>query len=301
MTSEHRNPLPIAIGAGVLLGGALLALGVNGFAWLAAHPPRIPVRTPRDAADLKLETVTFPARDGVRLAGWLVPAEQARGGIILCHGHPMNRTEMLPWARMLQSAGFHVLLFDFRALGQSEGDLCTIGYHEVRDLLGAADYLTERPEMAGLPLGVYGISMGGATALMAAAQDERFVAVAAHAAYATLERAIHQRGRMMLGPAGTLFSRPALYWSRRWLDIDPCNISPRDVVAAIAPRPLFLSHGLRDFTINPDDARAIYAAAAEPKTLRLLPRSWHIAIHASEREGYEGALRAFFIDNLSPQ
>jgi fermentation-respiration switch protein FrsA (DUF1100 family) len=302
MTDDRPNPIPIAIGAGVLLGGALWALGTSGFAWLAAHPPRIPVMSPFKPTGFDLEPVTFPARDGVRIAGWFAPATEsehpARGGIILCHGHPMNRTEMLPWARLFQPAGFHLLMFDFRALGQSEGNLCTIGYHEVRDLLGAADYLTARPEMKGLPLGAYGISMGAAVILMAAAQDERFAAVATHASYASLDTAIEQRGRMFLGPAGPAFSRPARYWAKRWLEVDPCRVSPLEMVASIAPRPLFLSHGKRDITISPADARALYAAAGEPKTLRMLPRSWHVMIHSSDRPEYEAELLRFFTENL---
>jgi len=299
MTAEKHPSLPIVIGAGVLIGGALWALGTSGFAWLAAHPFRLPVLHPLKPTGFELEPVTFPSRDGVRIAGWFAPAaSEARGGIILCHGHPMNRVEMLPWARLLQPAGYHILLFDFRALGQSEGNLCTIGYHEVRDLLGAADYMTERPEMAGLPLGVYGISMGAAVSLMAAAQDERFAAVATHAAYASLDTAIEQRGRMFLGPAGPAFSRPARYWAKRWLEIDPSQVSPLDMVASIAPRPLFLSQGKRDITISPADGKALYAAAGEPKTLRMLPRSWHVMIHSSERPAYEAELLRFFTTNL---
>src|SRR5207237_4030168 len=110
VTDDNRPPLPIVIGAGVLIGGALLAIGTGGFIWLAAHPVRLPVLHPRKVTDFTLEPVTFPARDGVKIAGWFAPAaEEARGGIILCHGHPMNRAAMLPWARPLQHAGFHVL------------------------------------------------------------------------------------------------------------------------------------------------------------------------------------------------
>src|SRR5690348_10569949 len=89
----------VAVGAAALIGGALWALGTHGFAWLATHPLRLPVRRPSDEA-LPLEDVVFPARDGIRIAGWFAPAQNAQGGVILCHGHPMNRVEMLPWARL---------------------------------------------------------------------------------------------------------------------------------------------------------------------------------------------------------
>ncbi len=244
----------------------------------------------------------FNSRDGLKISGWFAPANpdngQARGGVILCHGHPMNRVEMLPWARLLHHAGYHTLLFDFRALGQSEGTLCSIGYHEVKDLLGAVDALALRPEMDGLPMGAYGISMGGAVCLMAAAQEPRLQAVATHGAYASLDRAIDQRGRSVLGPAGLAFSRPAAYWGKRWMDADPVSVSPLNVIAQIAPRPVLLMHGARDRIVNPNDARALYEAAQQPKTLTLWPRSWHVRINSEERATYDATLKAFFQTNL---
>jgi alpha-beta hydrolase superfamily lysophospholipase len=288
---------PDALVAGMLLGGAVWAVGTHGFTWLATHPLRLPVRRlPRES--LELEEVAFPARDGIRIAGWFASAPNAQGAVILCHGHPMNRMEMLPWARLLHAAGFHVLLFDFRSMGESEGDLCSIGHLEVNDLLGAVDYLVRRPEMYGLEAGVFGISMGGAAAIMAAAQDERIAAVATHGAYASLERAIQQRGRMLLGPAGPLLAASATYWARRWIDTDPRSVSPQALVAQIAPRPVLISHGRMDLTINPEDAHALYSAAGTPKTLNVLPNSWHVRIGRKDRPGYERRLIRFFTDGL---
>jgi alpha-beta hydrolase superfamily lysophospholipase len=247
---------------------------------------------------MPFEDVVFPSRDGLRLSGWFVPSPGARAGIILCHGFPGHREEVLLWARMLYPEGFHLLLFDFRALGQSEGDLCSIGYHEVNDLLGAVDYLTARPEMQGLPLGVFGLSMGGAVSLMTAAQDERIAAVATHGAYASLDRAIAQHCRVYAGPFGSLLEKQASWWGRRWFPMEPRCVSPVDVVERIAPRPVLLFHGARDFIARPDDAHALYGAAGEPKQLQFLPHSWHRRIHAKDQPAYEKLLTEFFRDHL---
>ncbi len=296
------KPSPGLIGVGLLLAGAGWAAGTLAYAWLATHPARLPILHGKKENDPEWQGVTFPTSDGLNIAGWFAAANPAngpaQGGVILCHGHPMNRVEMLPWARLMHHAGFHTLLFDFRALGQSEGTLCSIGYHEVKDLLGAVAYLDARPEMDGLPIGAYGISMGGAVCLMAAAQEPRLAAVATHGAYASLDRAIDQRGRAVLGPAGVAFSRPAAYWGKRWMSADPATVSPLAVVSQIAPRPVLLMHGARDRIVNPADARALYEAAQQPKTLTLWPRSWHVRIHPEERPTYEATLKAFFQSNL---
>jgi len=239
------------------------------------------------------EEVGFHACDGLRLAGWFIPAPRAHGAVILCHGFPHNRTEMLPWAKLLHPAGYHLLLFDFRAHGESAGSLSSIGYYEINDLLGAVDYLVTRPEMKGLQVGVFGLSMGGAVALMAAAQDERIAAVATHGAYASLKRAIDQRFRLFFGPLARLMSAPAIWWGRRWLPTDPGIISPVEVIYRISPRPVLLMHGARDFLTHPDDGRALYHAARPPKCFYLAPRSWHTRLHPKERPGYEEKLLGF--------
>jgi fermentation-respiration switch protein FrsA (DUF1100 family) len=285
----------LLLGAGALgAAGITMGLGSLAFAYLSTHPVRRPLRSTPDDYGLPFEDIVFPSRDGMRLSGWFVPFPGARAGVILCHGFPSNREEMLFWARMLYPEGFHLLLFDFRALGESEGDLCSIGYHEVNDLLGAVDYLTARPEMQGLPVGVFGLSMGGAVSLMTAAQDERIAAVATHGAYASLARAIAQHCRVYVGPLGPLLDRQASWWGRRWFPLEPRCVSPVDVVGRIAPRPVLLFHGGRDFIVRPDDAHALYRAAGEPKQLHLLPRSWHVRIDAEEQPAYEKTVMEFF-------
>jgi len=291
---------PFWIGVGALAAGAAWAAGTTAYTWAAMHPPRFPVFRP-PGNELPLEDIEFQTPDDVCISGWFVQQPEALGTIILCHGHPMNRVEMLVWARLVYAAGFNALLFDFRAMGRSGGDLCTIGHYEIGDLVGAVDFLAAHPTAGRLPVGVFGISMGGAVCLMAAAIDSRIGAVATHGAYATLDRAITQRGRMMLGPAGPVFSLPALYLGKLWFGIDSFAVSPLDVVSRISPRPVMITHGELDITVSPKDAKSLYAAALEPKELYIMPRSFHIYMHTEERAVYNKRLTDFFTTHLSVQ
>ncbi len=290
----NEGRLPLKLGIGALIFGAAYALGTYAFTYIATHPPRRKVRLPQSEGDLLVEDIEFPARDGVRISGWFLAAEQARAAVILCHGYPANRVEVLPWAKLLHEAGFHVLLFDFRAMGQSDGTLSTIGHEEVNDLLGASNYLHTRPEMDGLKAGVFGLSMGGAVALMAAVQDSRLSAIATHGAYATLERAIHQRGRMILGKFGKVLSHPAILWGNRWIETHPRDISPVEAVRLMESRPLLFFHGQRDIIVDPKDGEELARAAECPEALRRLPRSFHVSIHADEWNAYREEFVAFF-------
>ncbi len=283
-----------AAGAGLALGLASLTV-----AYLGTHPRRRPLAGSPADDDLQYEDFEFSSRDGIRLSGWFIPCPGARSTIVLCHGFPNNRSEMLPWVRMLKDVDANLLLFDFRAMGLSEGDLCSIGSEEVKDLLGALDYLGSREDSADLPIGVFGLSMGGAVAIMTAAMDNRIDAVATHGAYATLDRAIHQRSRLFLGPLHPALAHPVKWWARRWSAIHPRLVSPLDVVGKIAPRPVLILHGGRDMIARSADARDLYRSASAPRRLAIFPRSWHVKIDASERADYERTLVQFFRSWLS--
>lgn len=288
-----KKAVAAAAGTGLALGLASLAM-----AYLGTHPRRRPLAgTPADE-DLHYDDVQFTSHDGIRLSGWFIPCPGARSTIVLCHGFPNNRSEMLPWVRMLKEADANLLLFDFRAMGLSEGDLCSIGSEEVKDLQGALDYLSTREEAADLPIGAFGLSMGGAVAIMTAAQDQRIRAVATHGAYATLDRAIDQRSRLFLGPLHPALAHPIKWWARRWSPVHPRLVSPLDTIGEIAPRPVLVLHGGRDMIARSQDARDLYQCAGPPRQLAIFPRSWHVKIDAGEQSKYERTVIDFFRSSL---
>ena len=272
-------------------------------AYIATHPPRRRVRKSPAKFGAIYENVTFPSRDGVTLSGWYLPtntAQTPRGAIVLCHGMSAHRQQSLFWAEPLYKAGFALLLFDFRGNGMSEGTLCSAGYAEPNDLLGAVDFLTARPELENVPLGVFGFSMGGATAIMTAAQDKRIQAIATHGAFASLESAISQRCRYHFGPL-----RPLAQWymlrvalRKGWFPAPISEVAPVSVVSQITPRPLLLLHGSDDPIVAPRDAEALHEAAGIPKSLVVLPRSGHLRIHRPLRDDTRNLVTAFFCEHL---
>src|SRR5205823_5939858 len=144
-------------------------------------------------------------------------------------------------------------------------------------LRAAVDFLACRPETTNLPIGAFGFSMGGATAILAAAQDCRIAAVATHGAYASIERAVTQRCRKHFGPLGPLAECFTLWFALRLspLPVPTESVAPIRFVPQLSPRPVLILHGGRDRVVHPTDALDLHAAAGEPKTLHLMPRSGH--------------------------
>ena len=128
---------------------------------------------------MQCESVSFYS-EGVRLEGDLYrPADagpdDARAGIVLCHGYTGVKSLHLPDnARVLTEAGYVVLTFDYKGWGASEGPRARLApFSRVADTLAALTFLGTRPGVDPAHLGLYGTSYGGATVIWAAALDTR--------------------------------------------------------------------------------------------------------------------------------
>ncbi|GAB4160183.1 MAG: alpha/beta hydrolase [Candidatus Promineifilaceae bacterium] len=196
------------------------------------RPPRKALwATPRHFG-LAYEDVQFPARDGVRLSGWFIPAAvspptsappaaEPRPAIVLVHGWPWNRLgtiagnlledlpgtsplELLLLAHALRGAGYHVLMFDLRNHGQSApAPPVTFGFQEANDLLGAVDFLQARADVRPDQIGAVGFSMGANTILFALPRTQ---AIKAAIAVQPTTPTVFKDGyaAYLLGPLGKL-------------------------------------------------------------------------------------------------
>jgi alpha-beta hydrolase superfamily lysophospholipase len=284
--------LPIAL-VGVLAIGAVV------IAWFSMHPPRYRIRETPASFGAAFEDVRFTSADGTRLVGWWAPAPNPRAVLILCHGMSAHRGQLLPWAEWFWKAGYSLLLFDFRALGESGGDLCTMGLQEPDDVLAAVDYVKSRPDGRDLPLGALGFSMGGVAVMLAAARDERIEAISTLGSYTGLDRAIAQRCRRHFGPLGPVVERPARKLGARWFPGDPLAVDCLAAVKKVAPRPCLFVNGMKDPIVPPINAEDLYAASAEPKELLLLPHTPHDYPHPKDQSVYEEKVLTFFNQRLA--
>src|SRR2546428_12029603 len=104
--------------------------------WLAVRPPRIAIPLHPEEFRLTVESVTITAEDGVELAAWLLPRAGAPA-VVLLHGYPAEKADMLPMAAAL-APRFTVLLLDQRYFGASGGGAATPGLPGRGGLRGGA-------------------------------------------------------------------------------------------------------------------------------------------------------------------
>jgi fermentation-respiration switch protein FrsA (DUF1100 family) len=289
---RRRFLVGVPLGAVTVVAVALFALG-----WVGAertiHPE--PDDPPPTLAGypLPVESVEFPSRDGTRLAGWWVAGERDAGTVVLLHGYGDSRAYMLPHAFYLHAAGLNVLMFDFRASGESDGDAVTIGALEQEDALGALDYLARRGDVDIRRVGLQGLSMGGAVAIMAGARDQRVAGVIAEGPFKDVPSIIDTEYQHQLGLPAFPFAPITVAILERRLGVQAEDISPIKALPALAGRPLLLIEGSQDEQVTPDNQRALYAAASEPRELWSVP-SAHADGHRVARQEYERRVLEFW-------
>lgn len=259
----------------------------------ATHGPRL--RLALTPADLHLpyDSLVLRAADGVRLAGWRLIPPSPRGVIIVQHGYGTCRADPLAIIALLYRLGYAVVCVDFRGHGESGGS-CTFGRLERLDVRAMLDAISRDPRLMALPVGYLGISMGAAVGLLAAAEDARLRVVVSDSSYAWLGPMVARYQRMMYHlpevPFGWL-TAVCLAWTLR----TPLRrLNPVGAVGRIAPRPVLLIHGDGDLSIPPAHARALYAAAGEPKTLWIVPGAGHITSVCHVESEYAQRITAVF-------
>jgi len=273
----------LALYAGLLL-VAFLVVSLASF-WLAVRPPRLAIALRPDDYRLAVENVTIRAADGVRLAGWLAPRPGAPA-IVLLHGYPAEKADLLPIAAAL-APEFTTLLVDQRYFGASEGAATTLGLRERGDLKRMLDFLDDRGASA---VGVFGFSLGGAVALLTAAEDPRVRAVAAYAPFADL-RALGHELYGWLGPGRYPFVHALRLWSRVIFGADMTLPTPADAAARLTV-PVLLVHSRQDEQISFRHAERLQAALAANRRaeFEFMPRGRHGELPP----GFESRLARFF-------
>jgi len=257
-----------------------------------------PPSTPADHG-LPYEHVTFAARDGVQLGGWLVAEKGSRRPtVIFCPGISGSMDGDTHFLPTFSAAGFDVLQFDWRAHGISDGQRCTFGVREVNDVLGAVDLLQS---LGITKIGLMGFSMGGAVALRAAARDARILCVVSDGGFVHVSHAIGGFMREKVGLLGLILTPLVLWMTRLRLGgLDLREADPLNEVGKIAPdvlirtRPVLFIHGSDDPYIPINDQKAIYAAAGEPKSLWRVDGAGHREAHERAPEEYRQKVIGFF-------
>ncbi len=245
---------------------------------------------------LEFRQVQFDSLDGILLKGWYIPAKQEsgkKGTIIYCHGHNRTRIEMLPEAAFACGLGYDGLVFDLRHQGQSGGEMTTLGYEERLDVLGAVRFALTR-EKATRPVILWGVSMGAAAALMAAAESPDVDAVISDSSFLSLSDVVAHHAKLFLRLPKFPIADELTYAIAWRGHFRPSDFDLENAVERINPRPILFVAVAGDRRMPPSIAQRLYAHSTSPQnSLVILPGNRHGEGFRLARNRYEQAVKDF--------
>jgi pimeloyl-ACP methyl ester carboxylesterase len=278
-------------------------------------PPFLPLRlNPRDVG----EPVEFSTDDGLRLSGSYLRGRttQQAGLIVYCHEYLSDRWSYHPYLDHLRDLGFDVFTFDFRNHGQSQSEsgyepLQWTADREVRDLHAALRMLRSRPDRDPAGFGLFGVSRGGTTALVAASREPDVWGVVTDGAFPTQGTMVPYMKRWCEIYVPSRFVRsllPAWIYGviaalARWhtqLRLHCKFPSAERAAARLAPRPWLMIHGERDSYIGPEIARNLFRRGKAFKELWLVPDAKHNGCREADPQGYI-ARTLSFLERFAPR
>ena len=115
------------------------------------------------------ETILLKTENNLTLEAWYAKTDSVpKGTVVLFHGLNNSKSSSIQESNEFRFMGYNVMLVDFRAHGNSEGDVTTIGWKESKDVKVAYDWLVQKGEDK---IFLWGFSMGSVAVLKATAEN----------------------------------------------------------------------------------------------------------------------------------
>jgi len=234
------------------------------------------------------EKLMITTRDHLRLAGYFLPSRSGSlDTLILFHGYRSNASSMAVFARLFHDQlGCNILAPEARGHGGSQGHAVGMGWAERGDV---ARWVYEAQKKVGpyARITLFGVSMGGATVMMAAGEDlpDGVKCIIEDCGYDNVSHEFrYQLKRMYHLPAFPLLYGTSLVNKIR----SGFFFEEASSIAQLkkARLPVLFIHGAGDDFVPVWMAQACYQACASPKKLWIVTGAGHAESIWKDPRGY---------------
>lgn len=241
----------------------------------------------------EVQDVYMRSYDGLRLHGLWIPAQDAKGTILLAHGY--RSSYLLDFAMVFDvyhQFGFNLLVPDQRSHGKSEGKYITFGVKESRDM---EDWIRFHNQHYGaLPLILNGLSMGASTVMYLANQDlpDNVKGIIADCGFTSPKAILKNVYKSMIRLPAALPVWAADIFARIFAHF---RLNEKDTRKTLANSrlPVLMIHGLADDFVSCEMTKQAYAACSSEKQLLLVAGAGHGVSFLSDPVGYTAAVIYF--------
>lgn len=113
----------------------------------------------------KTKPMIISSEDSLKLRGQYLDHEYSHRWVILVHGYKSSNENMMSYGSEYYENGYNVVLPDNRAHGKSDGTYIGMGWLDKNDIACWVNWVIKKDPQAQIIL--HGVSMGGATVMMA--------------------------------------------------------------------------------------------------------------------------------------
>lgn len=248
----------------------------------------------RVMADRPCEWVSITSYDGLTLSGRYYHVKDGAPLDIGFHGYKSSAiVDFSGGSELCFEMGHNLLLVDQRAHGKSQGRTICFGLKERHDLLKWVEYAIARFGK-GTDIYLYGVSMGGATVLMASGLElpKNVKAIIADCPYANAMDVIMDVGRKEL-PIPMWMMRPFIILGARIFG--GFDVNETDAIEAVKNTkvPILIIHGLADTFVPCAMSEEVEKANPDMVKRVTIPEAEHGISYLVDTDAYKEAVYNF--------
>ena len=246
-------------------------------------PSRVIQLTPSDVG-LPYEEIWLPIStpSGTleKILCWWVPTESnsEERVIIDLHGNRNNMGANVPYAQKFRQMGLSVLLVDYRGFGRSTNRFPS-EESVYEDVEAVWNYLVNKRQIKPENIYLFGHSLGGAIAINLAFNHPNIGGLIIESSFTNIIKMVDYKKKYRMFPINLLLNQ---------------RFDSLAKVPALK-MPILFTHGTEDELIPPSMSEALFAAAAEPKQLLLVPGAGHNNVRQVGGTPYWDKLQQFLI------
>ena len=247
--------------------------------------------------DNNAQNVYAQSHDDLKLHGWWIPAENAKGTMLMFHGY--RSTYMVDFCAVYElyhTKGYNILLADQRSHGLSEGKYITFGVKECRDVATWVDW--HNKTIGTIPVFLCGLSMGASTVLFAAGNPlpENVRGITADCGFTSPYDIIRHVATKQMGPLAGMMMPMVNFWTKTIAGFGLKECSSEKALKQCSV-PILMCHGLADDFVPSDMTQRGYDACTGEKELILVEDAGHGTSFLKDRPRVESTLLQFFARN----
>lgn len=247
-------------------------------------------------ADQDFEQLTMTSNDDLELSGYYLPASKPTNKlVILTHGYLGHAKQMGLFGQYYyEDLGYNIFMPDARGHGKSEGSYYGFGWPDRLDLIDWSKTFVEKLG-SDIEIVYHGLSMGGATVLMASGEEElprQVKAIVSDSPYESVYQLFsYQMTRMFYLPAFPLLDSTSLLTKIRagysFREASVLNeVEKTDV-------PILYIHGKSDTFVPVEMANDLYHHTASKAELFMVEGANHGESFALAQDTYKSKLQHF--------